>query len=190
MQNESSIIEELKRGNRHALRDLMILHQDYVFTICNSILHCQEDSTEASQDTFIKAYRSIRTFDQRAKLTTWLYRIAYRTALDYLKKRKVNRQIVLNILPHTGPGIENPETDTDPSDLKRIVGDCLGLLDPEDAALLRLFYLKEMTLKEIMAITGLSISNAKIRLFRARKKLRKLLSIRGINSFSQLLHES
>ena len=85
MSEDQLLIQRLVNRDQQALKELMERYQHYVYTILSSMLHDHE-AAEASQDTFIKVYRSINRFESNSKLTTWIYKIAYRTGLDYLKK--------------------------------------------------------------------------------------------------------
>ena len=172
---EAEIIDSLKSGDHTSMRPLMEMHQNYVYTILFSMLKSSQDAEEASQDTFVKVYNKVGTYDNRSKFTTWLYSVAYRTGLDYLKKRKPTSALDEIDLNKKYVDRSNPESKLERSERSAIIGDTVDKLQPEDAAIVRMYYFKELNLKEISDISGLTISNVKIKLFRARKQLRKLM---------------
>ena len=172
MPEKTEIIDRLRSGEHAALGDLMQSYQNYVYSILSTMLRTHE-AEEATQDTFIKIYKNIDQYNGNSKLTTWMYRIAYRTGLDYLKRRKNHRSLDESLN-------EEPFADSiEPmalSDMRNWIDRELNKLDPKDAALVRLYYLNEYSIQEVADITGISISNVKIKLFRSRKKLKSNLN--------------
>lgn len=156
-----------------AFQMLVERYQDYAYTICHSILKNSEEAEEAAQDAFIKAYRSLNKYESKSKFSTWLYTIAYRTSIDRyrtLKKHKPLDDLTINQL-QTEEGQDHYEKE----DIYKFLNQAIDTLQEEDGIIVRLFYLKELGIKEINKITGISESNIKIKLFRARKKLKDIL---------------
>lgn len=173
MYNEVLLIERLKKGDAASLAEIMKKYQDYVYTILNQMLYSYE-AKEAAQDSFLKVYNNINSFNGQSKFSTWLYSITYRTGLDYIKKRKKTDDIVnhqndeaMSIDASAIRGLEHEERGL-------IVHRLLNQLKSDDAAILRMFYLEELSLKEICTITALSESNLKVKLFRSRKLLKEM----------------
>lgn len=173
MYDEESIIEDLKKGDTKALEKIMHRYQDYVYSILMQML-CNHEAKEAAQDSFLKVFKRISTFNGESKFSTWLYSIAYRTGLDYLKKRKPTVEIA-EYNNHDELHLESCAlSNLEHTEKCRYLNHLLSLLKPEDASILRLYYLDELTMKEICQITSLTESNLKIKLFRGRKALREL----------------
>jgi len=171
MNSEVELIKRLKRGDTQALSMLMEKYQNYVYTILKNMLYDHE-AAEAAQDTFIKAFKHIGTFNEQSKLSTWLYSIAYRTGLDYLRKRK-NIKSIDNDIDQSDIRIEEEVTiGIERKERAKLLERQILKLGAQDAAILRMFYFDEMNLKEICNITKLSESNIKIKLFRSRKLLK------------------
>jgi RNA polymerase sigma-70 factor (ECF subfamily) len=173
MYNEVLIIERLKKGEAQALAELMKQYQNYVYTILNQMLYTHE-AKEAAQDSFLKVYKNINSFNSQSKFSTWLYSIVYRTGLDYIKKRKRTDDLghhqndkAMSVNAGAYRGLEQEECG-------QLVERLLNQLKSEDAAILRMFYLEELSLKEICTITSLTESNLKVKLFRSRKLLKEM----------------
>ena len=171
MSSEDKIIERLKKGDEKALISLMSTYQDFVFSILKAMLYPHE-AVEATQDTFIKMYKSAHHFRDRSKFSTWLYSIAYRTGLDYIKKRKPYDELEegIKISDH------DSERSLQQSELRSLIDTKLKELPPEDAALIRMYYLNEYNVKEVAEIMELSVANVKVKLFRIRKTLRATMA--------------
>src|ERR1700753_2173349 len=93
MQSKLSDIELIVQtlsGNQSAYADLVKRHQRYVFTLAMRFAKNREDAEEIAQDCFIKAYRSLDSFKQESKFSTWLYTIVYTTAMTTLRKKKLD----------------------------------------------------------------------------------------------------
>ncbi len=175
---DQQLVEEVLKGNQSAFRQLVERYKDYVFTVCFRVLQQREEAEEASQDVFIKVYRTLGSFEQKSKFSTWLYTVAYRTALDKVRTRKKGNISIdqednyLQIPDQENRGAEqliNTEL------LKAQLITAIRQLKPQDAAVVTLFYLKEKSIKEIVEITGLTTTNVKTKLHRTRESLRKHL---------------
>src|ERR1700753_4127752 len=88
------LIKQTLTGNQSAYADLVKRHQRYVFTLAMRFAKNREDAEEIAQDCFIKAYRSLDSFKQESKFSTWLYTIVYTTAMTALRKKKVDTQSI------------------------------------------------------------------------------------------------
>ena len=89
MNSENELIESLKNGDIKAMEPLMRLHQDYIYTIIIQMVKSSVVAEELTQDVFVKVFKKIGSYQEKAKFTTWLYTIAYRTCLNYLDKKKI-----------------------------------------------------------------------------------------------------
>ena len=179
MDEDHRLIEAVLGGDRHAYRSLVERYQDFVFTIAHRVLQSREEAEEAAQDAFFKAFKMLRTFGRKSKFSTWLYTIAYRSAID--KARRKNLRIKSldeeeSVLQVEDTNYPNPLEATNQHDLQEIIQRALKKLKPADATLVTLFYLKENSVKEVAEITGMSVSNVKTRLHRLREQLKTLLS--------------
>jgi RNA polymerase sigma-70 factor (ECF subfamily) len=147
--------------------------QHMVYTVCHRVLRNTEDAEEATQDTFVKAYQNLGGFSGGSKFSTWLYSIAFRTAISHGRRRRSDGISVDELIHH--PAADG-EKGVEQGDAKQHLEKALRSLSEEDASILSFFYLEEMTVEEIVTATGLSASNVKVKLHRGRKKLLDILN--------------
>jgi RNA polymerase sigma-70 factor (ECF subfamily) len=174
---DQHLIKRLKKGDKQAFRSLIEQYKHMVYTLALRMVKNEEDAEEISQDVFLKVYQSAGTFRGDAKLSTWLYRIAYYRSLDYLKKNKRNPQTtslewdeVTNI-QMAEMAWEHMET----LERRQIIQSALEHLPGEDGVILSLFYFESFSLKEIAGVLNITISAVKVRLHRSRKRLASIL---------------
>ncbi|MCX6246313.1 MAG: RNA polymerase sigma factor [Bacteroidetes bacterium] len=172
-QDDNETIGRVLSGDVAAYASLVTKHKSLVFSIILKVVNNREDAEEISQDVFLKAYQSLGTFERKSKFSTWLYRIAYNAAISKTRKKKVE------MVPIEESVITNYSTDEvgrnmnemDENDRQRVLEKALLRLPEEDNLLITLFYKNENSIDDISEITGLSVSNVKVRLHRIRKKL-------------------
>lgn len=171
--NDQLYIQKVINGDANAFAYLVDNYKNMVFSLALKITRSKEEAEEISQDTFVKAFKSLSSYEADAKFSTWLYRIAYNTALDSIKKNKkhhynfeLNEVTLQQIKSVEGilEGIERKERAI-------LIKSCLDKLPIEEKAIVWMFYFDELSLKEIVNITGISEANVKVKLHRARKKL-------------------
>lgn len=170
-------IQQTLAGDAQAFGVLVKRYQDYVYTVVNRMVQHREEAQEITQDTFVKAYSSLKSFRGESKFSSWLYTIAYRKTLDQIKKNK----------RFTGFDGLHQVADEDPDiaghGLKNIIAkersaaikEAIAQLEPVSAALISFYYYEELSVKEIVEITDLSADNIKVKLHRGRKKLLTIL---------------
>lgn len=173
MDIEGQLIKKIIKGDQSSFAQLVSKYQDQVFSVCLSILKNKPEAQEAAQDTFVKIYKNIEKYNFESKFSTWSYKIAYRTSLDYIRKRKSSSDID-DVAYAIADGSASDE-DIESEQIKDLLSRAIDELNSEEAAVLRLFYLKELRIKEIQEITGLTNNNVKVKLFRARKRLGEIV---------------
>lgn len=178
MQNDQQHIKEVLEGNTAAFAHLVEQYQSYVFTITHRILSSREEAEEAAQDTFVKAFKRLKDYRFEAKFTTWLYPIARNTAIDY-KRRKTRITASIDederFFHLVDTQSQGQFARLQAKQRSTYIEQLIRQLPEEDAMLITLFYLQEQSIEEIAAISELSVSNIKVKLFRLRKKLKKKL---------------
>ena len=175
--NDQPLIDAILAGDTQSFSVLVDRYKDLVFTLALRMVKHREEAEEVSQDTFIKVFRSLNRFKGDSKFSTWIYRVAYNTCLDRLKKHKREQQVVAidEYTEHQVKTIDNALDAMEKEERKQAVQSCLQLLPSDDSALLTLFYFEELSLEEIADIVGLTANNVKVKLFRSRKKLTSIL---------------
>lgn len=172
-QDDNETIGRVLSGDVAAYASLVAKHKNLVFSIVLKIVSNREDAEEISQDVFLKAYQSLNTFEGKSKFSTWLYRIAYNAAISKTRKKKVEMVAIEEtvITNYSTDGIGRNMNDLEENDRQLILEKALFRLPEEDNLLITLFYKNENSIDDISDITGLSVSNVKVRLHRIRKKL-------------------
>ncbi len=167
----ADLIRTIVAGNSGAYSQLVDRYQHMVFTVCLRILRNAEDAEEAAQDCFVKAYRNLAGYGGASKFSTWLYSIAYRTAVSSLRKRRP----ATDPLEELGwcPATEDMRPTADHA--APYLEQALKQLPPIDSLVLTLHYLDELKVEEIATVTGLGVSNVKVKLHRGRKRLADIL---------------
>lgn len=168
-------IDRVKAGDIDAYRYLVTKYKDMAFTIALKIMEDREEAQDVIQDSFIKAYQQLESYEGRAKFSTWLYTIIYRTALNRSKRNQVN-DFSLELEEAIPDFTISQHQQMEEKEQQETIKEAIAKLPQTEALLVTLFYINENTIKEIKEITGLSLSNIKIKLFRARKKLKKDLA--------------
>jgi RNA polymerase sigma-70 factor (ECF subfamily) len=172
-------VQRILAGNTAAYTILVEKHSEMAFSIAHKIVRSREDAEEIAQDAFVKAFQSLRSFKGDSKFSTWLYRIVYNASVSHLRKRKQDfTELDERVIGETTEDeiIENLDS-LDSEKQAALVTQAINLLPPDESAIVTMFYLKENTIEDISQITGLSISNVKVKLFRIRKKLYEQLQI-------------
>jgi RNA polymerase sigma-70 factor (ECF subfamily) len=170
---EAELIGDLIRQSRTAQQQLLARYGPSVYRTVQRIVGCQEDAEEVYQDVFVKALRSIGTYDSRlASLGTWLSRIAYHEALNFVRKA---RPTLLSI--DDEGRVSESETDEGGIAKEASIEQLergMELLPAEERALLTMFYYDGMSLSEIAYVEGSNASTIGSKLCRIRKKLYKI----------------
>lgn len=180
MQSKLTDIELIDRtlaGDQSAYAELIKRHQRFVFTLAQRFAKNREDAEEIAQDCFVKAYRSLSNFQKQAKFSTWLYSIVYTTAMSTLRKKRVETTSVddeengLQIESISGYEPDNIENKSRSFYLNQAIAQLL----PDDAAIITLFYKGEQSLEEIGQALNMEPNTVKVKLFRARQRLKERL---------------
>lgn len=175
--NDRYYIDRIMEGDSQAFAPLVDRYKNLVYTLALRMVKNTEEAEEAAQDTFVKVFRSLEKFKGESKFSTWIYRIAYNTCLDRIKKHKsVPLAVAIDDYgTHQLRSTENVLDTLDDEERHRAMQECLQQLPGEDAFLLTLYYFEEQSLEEIAKVIGIKANNVKIKLFRCRKKLGEIL---------------
>ena len=174
--NDNSIISRVLQGEQQAYADLVKRYQNFVFTICLRYAPAREDAEEIAQDVFVKAYRSLADFRGDAKFSTWLYTIVHTSCLTFLRKKRpdiksLDDEHVFATADTLDGGLHANQVEQ--KSRIAMVNAAIRLLGPDDAKVITLFYKGEQSLDEIGHIMGLEPNTVKVKLHRARQRLRE-----------------
>ena len=171
---DNDILTALKRGERYGFEALVARYGQTVFTMVVRIVGDEARAEELTQDTFIKLFETIDRYDpKRASLSTWLCRIAYRLAIDELRRRHNDPLYYAEDLESIDPD-ENADFEMDSLDREMMLTQlevAVRGLPVEEQNLLAMFYYEHRSIREIAFIVGAKESTVKMRLHRIRKKL-------------------
>jgi RNA polymerase sigma factor (sigma-70 family) len=179
MDEDVNLVRLVRTGHKPAFKQLVERYEDYVFTITFKVLKSREEAEEAAQDAFLKAYQNLEGFEEKSRFSTWLYTIAYRAAIDMARKKRLPANSIdddASFLQLEDEVFATPVEQMQDEDLQAQLAVAIDKLKPDDAAMITLFYLQEMSVKEIAEIMNLTITNVKTRLHRLREALREILS--------------
>jgi RNA polymerase sigma factor (sigma-70 family) len=176
--SDIELIEQTLAGDQSAYADLIKRHQRYVFTLALRFAKNREDAEEIAQDCFIKAYRSLASFQLQSKFSTWLYTIVYNTAMTALRKKRLDTDSIDD--ENTFVQVEAQSSSYDLNNAENrsrsfYVNQAIAQLLPDDAMIITLFYNGEQSLEEIGRAMGIEANTVKVKLFRARQRLKEKL---------------
>jgi len=176
---DRDLVRQAKDGDKEAFESLVRRHQSRVFAVAGGILRNREDVEDIAQQVFLKAYFSLKRFDQRAAFSTWLYKITLNECWDLLRKRKV-RPLVLEVdlseeqAREYQAAKEVADGRPDASDrlaARERVEQLLECLEERDRSMLVLKEVQGFSVEEIAEVLELNANTVKVRLFRARQRI-------------------
>jgi RNA polymerase sigma-70 factor (ECF subfamily) len=167
-QADLALIDRILAGEQQLYGGLIDRYKSYTFTIAFRILQNKPEAEEAAQDAFIKAFHHLKGFNRQAKFSTWLYRIAFNTAISYKRKHKHQFQsIESTVIEYSQEG----ESMLEKNDRKKYLGLAMAKLNESDRTALTLFYMQEFSLEEIAEIMSMQANTIKVRIHRARQRV-------------------
>ena len=176
--DDRELVRRAQAEDKEAFEELIRRHQHRVFAVASGIIHRREDVEDISQQVFVKAYFSLKRFDQRAAFSTWLYKITVNECWDVLRKRKVRPLLYESDLSeeqaHEYNGFSEKATVPDVSDrleARERVEKLLVDLDERDRLMLILKEVQGFSVEEIAEILEINGNTVKVRLFRARRRI-------------------
>lgn len=190
--DEAALVRRVQAGDEMAFREVVDRYQSKVFSIIYGILRNHNDAEDIAQQVFAKIYFSIRNFDFRSSLLTWIYKITVNECYDYLRKKRVRKLVYeSDFSAEDAQRLESADPAVDPAPAvdKRLaqhdlVVKLLSKVSEEDRTLILLKEVEGHSVEELAEMTGLNENTIKVKLFRTRQKLLKaaqrLGRIRGI----------
>src|SRR5688500_4394642 len=165
---EYARIDKILAGDQYVYAELVDKYKSYAYTIALKILQNRPEAEEAAQDAFIKAYHHLSGFNRQSKFSTWLYRIAFNTAISYKRKHRYKFQsIETTVIAYQ----QEAEGMLEKTDKQKYLGQAMAKLTEVDRTALTLFYLQEFSLEEISEIMNMQANTIKVRIHRARQRI-------------------
>ena len=178
---EAALVRRVQAQDEMAFREVVERYQAKVFSIIYGILRNRNDAEDIAQQVFAKIYFSIKNFDFRSSLLTWIYKITVNECYDYLRKKRVRKLVYesdFSVEDSQRMETSDPATDQAPAVDKRLaqhdlILKLLSKISEEDRSLILLKEVEGHSVEELAEMTGMNENTIKVKLFRARQKLVK-----------------
>jgi RNA polymerase sigma-70 factor (ECF subfamily) len=176
--DEVQIIQRILEGDTNRFSFLLNRYSGNIYSLIARIIPSKEDAEELTQDTFLKAFKKLDTFKGDCSFSTWLFRIAYNTAVSATRKAKIEFPAIdETMLDRVSDDAAKAVFDEDENEeLLQKLEVALARLNVEEKMLITLYYSEDRSVAEIASIMDLSGDNVKIKLYRIRKKLYLLIN--------------
>lgn len=182
---EKRLTQRAKRGDREAFAELIEIYKDKIFQLAYRMVGNRQDAEDITQETFLRVYANLHTYDDSYKFSTWIYRIATNLCID--RGRKKRPDFSLDEETEAGQGMDwysrlssserTPEDKVVTQELQETVQDALSHLQPKYRSIMILRYIEDLSLQEISDIVKLPITTIKTRIHRGREALRSKLRL-------------
>ncbi len=168
LENEREIIEKLKKGNKRAFEPLVKFYMKRAYNIALGFVHNEQDALDISQEAFIRAFKSIKKFDDSKDFFPWFYQIIRRLCFDYTKKKKRENISSNNFFRI----VYNPNGN---DKFKDILSEALHKLAPEEKEIIILRYIEGLSYEELAETLNKPLGTIMSSLFYIKKKLKREL---------------
>ncbi len=171
--DDRELVAACLRGNPEEFREIVMKYSSSTLAIALNILGNRDDAEDACQEAFIKAYRNLDKFDPGRSFKNWLYTILYRRCLDHLKRRRRSQAFLKKMQTEIPPAeLSNPPR---PAQLRALPSRLLEVLSPKERMALCLWADEGYSAREISTVLKCTASTARVYLFQARKKIKKIM---------------
>lgn len=179
--DEAALVRRVQARDEMAFREIVERYQTKVFSIIYGILRNHNDAEDISQQVFAKVYFSIKNFDSRSSLLTWIYKITVNECYDYLRKKRVRKLVYesdfseddAQRMEASEPAVDQAAPVDKQLAQRDLVVKLLSKVSQEDRNLILLKEVEGHSVEELASMTGLNENTIKVKLFRARQKLVK-----------------
>src|SRR5579871_4592344 len=179
---EAALVRRVQAQDELAFRELVERYQAKILSIIHGILRNHNDAEDIAQQVYAKIYFSIKNFDFRSSLLTWIYKITVNECYDYLRKKRVRKLVYeSDFSEEDTQRMQNVDTATAQTPAvdqqlaqRDLVVKLLGRLSTQDRSLLMLKEVEGHSVEELSQMTGMNENTIKVKLFRARQKLLKV----------------
>jgi RNA polymerase sigma-70 factor (ECF subfamily) len=191
MNSDEQLVKRSLQGDNEAFEELVVKYQSKIYALSYRYMGNEEDAYDMAQESFIKAFRSLRSFKGDSSFGTWLYRVATNVCLDELRRRKrriVSLSLDEPLATRDGDEVEKDIADTAPTadiiyeqkELSNYIQEVLNSMKPDHKTTIILRDIMELTYEEIAQVLNCNVGTVKSRLSRARDALRKKLTDREL----------
>jgi RNA polymerase sigma factor (sigma-70 family) len=178
--SDEALVAGAQMGHGRVFDELHKRHRQRMFRVAHRITRHREDAHDAVQESFLSAYVHLKKFDERARFSTWLTRIATNAALMKIRKNRVLREVGVADAVELSDSVPSPEEIFARTERKAALRDAIAKLRPTLRNVVELYDLQECSLNETAETLGISVSAAKGRLFHARAALRRTAKLKAV----------
>ncbi len=186
--DDRTIIRAVLGGATERFEELVVKYQPRLFAMARRYARREDEVEDIVQEIFLKSYSKLRSYREEAPFEHWIMRLATYTCYDFLRKHKRNREMTITDL--SNPEMDwldrvggKEETHVDQSAAKMLVDRLMEGLSPDARLVITLLEIEEKSIKEISVLTGWSLPLVKVRAFRARQQMRKMLTRISPNTY-------
>jgi RNA polymerase sigma-70 factor (ECF subfamily) len=172
--DERVLIQTIKAGNYRQFERLIDAYQRPLHVFIWRMVQNEDDAKDICQETFFKAYKKIKSFKEKSKFSSWLYQIGYRKALDFMAKKKRQRNMLDKMEAQSQMAGNEREFEIKQAD--SAIGKIIDGLQHNHRTALHLFYKEEMTYKEIASVMKIPINTVKSHIHRGKESVQVKLS--------------
>lgn len=177
---EKRLVERAKRGDRDAFAELIEMYKDKIFQVAFRMVGNRQEAEDIAQETFLRVYANLNSYDSSYKFSTWIYRIATNLCIDRGRKKKADFSLDeetdgtngLDWHSRLSSNEKSPEEKLVTKELQETVQDALSELAPKYRSIMILRYIEDLSLQEISEVLKLPITTIKTRIHRGREALR------------------
>jgi RNA polymerase sigma-70 factor (ECF subfamily) len=176
---DGRLVERFLRGDTHAFEVLFRKHQSYAFNVAYGLVGNSEDAADITQEAFLRVHRNMERFRGDSSFTTWLYRVVVNLAITELRRRTRSRTLLMEDIAPAEAWRSEEETDDAPAlhleidEERETVQQVLKHLPADYRAVLVLRHFQQLAYEEMCQVLGLTMSQVKTRLHRARKMFKE-----------------
>jgi RNA polymerase sigma-70 factor, ECF subfamily len=184
--SELDLVKRCQAGQTEAFDELVVRYRTRIYGMIYNMVHNEQDAWDLAQDSFVKAWNSIKRFRGQSSFYTWIYRIVMNVTIDWLRKKQVkgagaefDDAIQLKEIEPASKTVPKPDAlpyeRMEQSEIRAQIDNAIAQLSPEHRAVILMKEIEDMQYHEIAEALGCSIGTVMSRLFYARKKLQNLL---------------
>ena len=184
--SELDLVKRCQAGEADAFDELVVRYRTRIFGMIYNMVHNEQDAWDLAQDSFVKAWKSMKRFRGQSSFYTWMYRIVMNVTIDWLRKKQIkgagaefDDSIQLKEIDPASKTVPKPDAlpyeRMQQTEIRAQIDSAIGQLTPEHRAVILMKEIEDMQYHEIAEALGCSIGTVMSRLFYARKKLQILL---------------
>ena len=184
--SDLELVKQCQAGQTEAFDELVTRYRTRIFAMIYNMVHNEQDAWDLAQESFVKAWKSIKRFRGDSSFYTWMYRIVMNVTIDWLRKKQIkgagsefDDSIQLKEIDPASKTVPKadplPHERMERNEIRSKIDNAIGQLSPEHRAVILMKEIEDMQYHEIAETLGCSIGTVMSRLFYARKKLQKLL---------------